>query len=294
MQTLRFHQYGPALDVLRLEDAAAPEPGPGQLRIAVEACGLNPADWALCNGLFAGELPRGIGLDVAGRVDAIGAGVTGVALGDPVFGPAPFTGPTAGASEQAVLDVWFPRPAGLGPVDAAALPMAVETAYRCLDLLGVAGAGQIVLINGAGTTVGYAAVQIALERGARVIGAAGSAYAGSLRSLGVEVTRYGAGLAERVLELVGGPVDLAFDAAPRAARTGANCCGTRSGADRKRLRSRSGARCPNRLRRRCRGRHFRRNDPLRRTRKICTAGRRSPIQCACRPDIRPGGLAYSC
>lgn len=226
MRTLRFHEYGPALDVLRLEDAETPEPGPGQIRIAVQACGLNPADWGLCGGLFAGELPRGIGLDVAGTVDAIGAGVTGAAIGAPVFGPAPFTGPTAGASEQAVLDVWFPIPGGLDPVEAAALPLTVETAYRCLDRLGVGGvrqadgaaradgAGQSVLINGAGTTVGYAAVQIALQRGARVIAAAGNTYAEALRSLGAEVTPYGEGLADRVLAIAGGPVDLVFDAAP--------------------------------------------------------------------------------
>lgn len=214
MRSLRFHEYGPALDVLRLEDAEAPEPGPGQIRIAVEACGLNPADRGLCSGLFGGDLPRGIGLDVSGTVEAIGAGVTGVEVGDPVFGPAPFTGPTAGVSELAVLDVWFPRPEGLGAVEAAALPLTVETAHRCLDVLGVVGAGQTVLINGAGTTVGYAAVQIALERGARVIATAGKTYAEALRGLGVEVTPYGEGVAERVLDIAGGPVALVFDAAP--------------------------------------------------------------------------------
>ncbi|WP_244287228.1 alcohol dehydrogenase catalytic domain-containing protein [Amycolatopsis rubida] len=67
---------------------------------------MNPADWALCEGLFAGDLPRGIGLEVSGTVDALGEGVTGVEAGDLVFGTAPFTG----ASEQALPDTWFPRP----------------------------------------------------------------------------------------------------------------------------------------------------------------------------------------
>jgi NADPH:quinone reductase-like Zn-dependent oxidoreductase len=216
MRTLRFHEHGPALDVLRLEEAEPPVPGPGQIRIAVQACGLNPADWALCEGLFAGELPRGIGLEVSGTVDAIGEGVAGVAIGDPVLGPAPFLGPTAGAAEQALLDVWFPRPAGLDPVAAAALPMAVETACRGLRALGVCdGAeGKTVLVHGAGTTVGYAAVQIAIEHGARVLATAGETYAKELRALGAEVTGYGEGMAERVTALAGGPVDLAFDAAP--------------------------------------------------------------------------------
>ncbi|HJP78392.1 MAG TPA: NADP-dependent oxidoreductase [Pseudonocardiaceae bacterium] len=213
MRTLRFHEYGEPADVLRVEDVEPPQPGSGQIRIAVAACGLNPADWALCGGLYAGNLPAGIGLEVSGTVDALGDGVTGVEIGDPVFGPAPFTGPTAGASEQAVLDVWFPRPAGLGAVEAAALPMAVGAAYTSLDALGL-GEGNIVLIHGAGTTTGYAAAQIAIRRGARVIVTAGQTYADALRAAGAEVTSYGDGLAERVTALAGGPVDLVLDTAP--------------------------------------------------------------------------------
>lgn len=213
MRTLRFHEYGAPLDVLRLEDTETPHPGPSQIRVAVQACGLNPADWALCGGLFAGDLPRGIGLEVSGTVGAVGDAVTGVKIGDRVFGPAPFIGPTAGAAEQALLDIWFPCPPGLAPVAAAALPMAVETAYRGLDALGV-HAGATVLVHGAGTTVGYAAAQIAVQRGARVIATAGETYADTLRATGAAVTRYGDGMAERVRALAGGPVDLALNAAP--------------------------------------------------------------------------------
>ena len=213
MRTLRFHKYGAPLDVLRLEDAEPPTPGAGQIRVAVQTCGLTPADWALCGGLFAGDLPRGIGLEVSGTVAAVGDGVTGTEIGDPVFGPALYAGPTAGASEQALLDIWFPRPPGLDPVKAAALPMAVETAYRSLDELGVR-AGNTILVHGAGTTIGYAAVQIALQRGARVIATAGETYADALHAAGAEVTSYGDGMAERVRALVGGPVDLALDTAP--------------------------------------------------------------------------------
>ena len=108
---------------------------------------------------------------------------------------------------------WFLRPPGLEAVDAAALPMAVETAYRGLDELGVR-AGTTVLVNGAGTTVGYAAVQIALQKGARVIATAGETYADALRAAGAEVTDYGDGMTDRVKALAGGPVDLALDAAP--------------------------------------------------------------------------------
>ncbi|MEU6439555.1 NADP-dependent oxidoreductase [Streptomyces sp. NPDC047046] len=217
MRTLRFHTHGPALDVIRLEEAPAPEPGPTQIRVAVTMCGLTPADWALAGGLFAGELPRGIGLEVAGTVDALGAEVTGVAVGDEVFGPVPFTGPSAGAADHALLDVWFPRPEKLDPAEAAALPMAVETAHRGLAGLGVTAdtaPGLTVLVHGAGSTVGHAAVQIALHQGARVLATAGERRAEELRGLGAEVTPYGEGMAARVRELAGGDVDLALDAAP--------------------------------------------------------------------------------
>ncbi len=73
-------------DVLRLDEVAVPDPRAGQIRVRVHACGLNPADWALCRGLFAGNLPRGIGLDVSGTVEAIGDGVSDVRIGQSVLG----------------------------------------------------------------------------------------------------------------------------------------------------------------------------------------------------------------
>ncbi|PRY41387.1 NADP-dependent oxidoreductase [Umezawaea tangerina] len=213
MRALRFHSYGDPADVLRLERAAPPEPGPDQVRITVEACGLTPADWAICGGLHTGDFPRGIGLEASGTVDALGPGVTGVGIGDPVFGPTVYTGPSAGAADQALLSAWFRCPAGLGAAEAAALPMATETAARGLAALGDVS-GRTVLISGAGTTVGFAAAQIALRHGARVIASAGKTYADVLREAGADVVAYGEGLGERVTTLVGGPVDLVFDAAP--------------------------------------------------------------------------------
>ena len=214
MRTVRFHEYGEPGDVLRLEDAAVPEPGPGRIRVRVHACGLAPADWALCRGLFAGDLPRGIGIDVSGTVDAVGDGVTGVAAGDLVFGTADWRGaPAAGASDQAIMDHWTPLPAGLDLTQAAALPMALETAYRHLAQLGLQ-AERTILIHGAGSTIGFAAVQIALTRGMRVIATAGPAHAQRLRDLGASVTSYGDGMAERVGAISHGPVDLVLDTAP--------------------------------------------------------------------------------
>ena len=162
MRTVRFHEYGEPGDVLRLETAPVPAPGPGRIRVAVHACGLAPADWALCRGLFAGQLPRGIGCDVSGTVDAIGDGVTDVAVGDRVFGTADLANcPSAGASDRAIMDHWFAVPDGLDLTAAAALPMALATAYLHLTALGLTP-GRTILINGAGGTIGFAAVQIAL------------------------------------------------------------------------------------------------------------------------------------
>ena len=214
MMTIRFKRYGEPLDVLCLEEAAVPSPAKGHVRVRVHACGLNPADWALCRGLFATEFPRGIGLDVSGTVDVVGEGVTGVGVGDRVFGVPDFKGyETAGASEFAILNVWEKVPAGLALIDAAALPMAVETACRCIDILGVV-AGQTLLVYGAGTMIGFAGVQMALLRGARVIAAAGDTFAAQLRSFGATVTPYGEGLAERVAKICGGTPDLILDAGP--------------------------------------------------------------------------------
>jgi len=214
MRTVRFHEYGDAADVLRLETAPLPEPGPGRIRVTVHACGLAPADWALCGGLFAGLLPRGIGIDVSGTVDAVGPGVSGVAVGDLVVGTADWReSTTAGASDHAVMNRWVPVPAGLDLTEAAALPMAIDTAYRHLALLGLAP-GTTLLVNGAGTTIGFAAVQIALVRGLRVVATAGPTHTPALEQLGATVTSYGPGLADRVRAAVGGPVDLVLDTAP--------------------------------------------------------------------------------
>ncbi|WP_428491951.1 NADP-dependent oxidoreductase [Rhodopila sp.] len=214
MTTLRFHNYGEPADVLRLEQAPIPDPGSGRVRIRVHACGLNPADWALCRGLFAGDLPRGIGLEVSGPVDAVGAEVTDVGVGDHVLGTADYAGcASAGASDYAIMDHWTPVPAGLDLIQAAALPMAVETAFRSLENLDV-GANQTILIHAAGTTVGFAAVQIALIRGATVIATAGETFADRLRGFGAKVTSYGNGMVDRVIDIAGGAIDLVLDTAP--------------------------------------------------------------------------------
>jgi NADPH:quinone reductase-like Zn-dependent oxidoreductase len=190
-----------------------PEPGAGEVRVRVHACALNPADWVVCQGFLPGPPPKGIGFDVSGVVDALGEGVTGVNVGDRVFGvPDYMKYTTLGAAEYAILKVFLPVPETLGMTEAAALPMATETAARTLDLLPLR-AGQTVMINGGGTMTGFAAAQIALLRGAHVIASAGETFAGRLRELGAKVTPYGEGMVERVRELAGGAPNFAVHTA---------------------------------------------------------------------------------
>ncbi|MYV99598.1 NADP-dependent oxidoreductase, partial [Streptomyces sp. SID3343] len=189
-------------------------------RIAVRACGLTPADWHIVDGLLADHLPplpRGLGLEIAGTVDALGEGVTDVRIGDRVFGPAVFHGSTAGAAEYALMPAWARIPDGVTAEQAAALPMAAETAWRALDDLGVEP-GELLLVHGAGSTVGEAAVRFALHRGVRVIATAGPTRAGALEEIGAQVTAYGEGMAERVAALAGGRIDRALDTTPTGGR----------------------------------------------------------------------------
>lgn len=196
-------------DVLEIVDLPDPHPGPGEIRVAVRAAGVNASDWKKRQGLMDAELPQTIGYGAAGIVDELGEHVTDVALGDRVFGVG---GAGAALAELAVLSAWAPIPPSLDFAGAAALPSAVETAARALDQLGVRE-GSTVLINGASGSVGSAAVQLAVARGARVIGTGSPATHDSLRRFGAEPVAYGAGMKECVRTLAPDGVDLALDVA---------------------------------------------------------------------------------
>jgi NADPH:quinone reductase-like Zn-dependent oxidoreductase len=208
MKAIQYRRFG-GPEVLELVELPDPHPAPGQIRVAVRAAGVNPIDWKMRGGMRDGDLPQGTGREVAGLVDELGDGVTDVAIGDRVFG---FAAGGGGAAELALLVDCAPMRPSLDFAGAAGLPVAVETAVRTLDLLGV-GAGSTVLVNGAAGGVGSAAVQIAVVRGARVIGTASPGNHEYLRSLGAEPTTYGDGLVERVRELAPAGVDAALDAA---------------------------------------------------------------------------------
>ncbi|MFJ1649600.1 NADP-dependent oxidoreductase [Streptomyces sp. NPDC088258] len=208
MKRVSFAEFG-GPDVLRLVDAEEPHAGPGQVRIAVRAAGVNPVDWRIREGQFQKvrpiELPAGVGQDASGVVDEIGEGVEGVEVGDHVFGEGSST-----YAEFAVLSAWARMPEGLTFEEAAGYPSVVETALRIIRQVGVRS-GQTLLVSGASGGVGSAVLQIARDRGITVIGTAGAGNLDYLRGLGAFATTYGAGWVERVRQL--GQVDAALDLA---------------------------------------------------------------------------------
>ncbi|MEU1408913.1 NADP-dependent oxidoreductase [Streptomyces sp. NPDC005728] len=208
-----FTRYG-GPETEALTDVARPSPGPGQLLVAVRAAGVNPVDWKLRTGYRrpgeSGErvFPAVFGSEAAGVVEEVGAGVTGFAVGDAVFGNT-----VDGAyAEYALLAaaVTAHKPAGLSFTDAATLPVAAATAYDGIRQLGLAE-GATLLVTGAGGGVGAAAVQIARAFGVRVVGVASEQKKDFVASLGAVHVAGGPDLADRVRATVPGGVDAVFD-----------------------------------------------------------------------------------
>jgi NADPH:quinone reductase-like Zn-dependent oxidoreductase len=210
MRALQFPAYG-GPEVLSWADAPDPHAGAGQIRIAVRAASVNPADWKTLAGAMSGGRPLVgtgyLGFDAAGVVDDVGEGVTGVSVGDEVFGRGRNT-----QAEYAVLDSWARKPPPVDWAVAAATGVAGETSERGLRLLGVT-AGDTLFIDGGAGGVGAVAVQMGLARGLRVIASASEANQDYLREIGAIPVRYGEGVADRVRTAAGGRVDAVFDVA---------------------------------------------------------------------------------
>ena len=210
MRALQFTVYG-GPEVLTWADAPVPHAGPGQVRIAVRAASVNPIDWKLLTGAVGdGQALTGpgyLGYDAAGVVDEVGAEVTGVSVGDDVFGAGQDT-----QAEYAVLDAWTAKPPSIDWAVAAAAAVAGETSERGLRLLGVK-AGDTLFVDGGAGGVGAVAVQVAVARGVRVIASASEANQDYLREIRAIPVRYGEGVAARVRAAADGPVDAVFDVA---------------------------------------------------------------------------------
>ncbi len=211
MRAARFHEYGD-FDVISVEEVEAPEPGQGQVSLRVRAAGVNPIDWKVLHGIAGGgeplSEPRGLGVDVAGVVEQVGEGV-GLSPGDEVLGMSitPAYAEVALSTPQMLTS----KPPGLSFEVAGSLAVVVGTAYATLERLAVKS-GETLLVTGASGAVGSIVVQVAVARGAKVIGTAGEARLGYLRELGATAVAYGDGLPERLRELAPDGVDAALDA----------------------------------------------------------------------------------
>jgi NADPH:quinone reductase-like Zn-dependent oxidoreductase len=187
MQAIVLVRHGSAREAFQLQERSAPDPGPGQLRVAVEAFGLNYADVSARQGTYldAPPPPCVIGYEVVGRVDAHGAGVSGPALGTRVAALTRFGGYATSAITDARAAV--PIPDDMDAGIAAALPTQGGTAYYCAEEMVRLHPGDHVLVQAAAGGVGTLLVQLAKRRGCVVYGTAGSdAKLDYLRGLGVD------------------------------------------------------------------------------------------------------------
>jgi NADPH2:quinone reductase len=183
---VRFHQTG-GPEVLRVETVDVGDPGPGQVRIRHHAVGLNFIDTYFRSGLYPAPLPSGLGTEASGVVEAIGEGVTGLAVGERVA----YAGGPLGAyaTERLVpADKLVPLPEGVTFETAAAMLLQGLTAEYLLNRTYAVQAGDAVLIHAAAGGVGQIAVQWAKSLGALVIATAGGAQKCELvKALGADV-----------------------------------------------------------------------------------------------------------
>lgn len=216
MQALVCHSFG-ALDTLRLEERPSPRPGPGEIVVSVKAAGVNWPDMLMVRGLYQRKpaLPFTPGMELAGVVKSIGAGVTDYVPGDHVMAHLPQTGAFAQEVCFKVGPGLVKLPAGVDWNHAAVLPVAYATSLEALADRGRLQAGETLLVLGAAGGVGIAAVQIGKLMGARVIACASSKEKLAIcREAGAdEVIDYEhADLAQQVKALTAGRgVDMVFD-----------------------------------------------------------------------------------
>ncbi len=216
MKAIRFHQYGDA-GVLRYEEVDTPAPGAGQVRVRVAGTTFNGVDGSIRAGNMQGPMPLTLphtpGLDVAGAVDALGEGVSGLQVGDRVIGFLPFV--VDGASADYVLapaQSLTSAPTSIPLADAAALPVVGLTAWQALFDHADLRSGQRILVNGASGAVGGYAVQLAAAAGAFVIATGSTSSRERLLALGADqvVDRTTTDVSSAVTE----PVDVLLNLAP--------------------------------------------------------------------------------
>jgi NADPH:quinone reductase-like Zn-dependent oxidoreductase len=212
MKAVVLHEYG-GPDQLKYEDWDDPQAGEGQILVQVTAAGINPIDWKIRSGAMKDfmpmKLPAILGYDYSGVVRSVGKGVAGYAEGDKVFGRA---GQTYAELLLADLAGLSKLPKGLDPIEAAALPVVLNTGEQLIVQFGKVQPGQTVVITGALGSVGRTAVWVAKKLGAHVIAgvrgsqkkAAEELGADSLLALDSREEMDSLGLVEVVADTIGG------------------------------------------------------------------------------------------
>jgi NADPH:quinone reductase-like Zn-dependent oxidoreductase len=199
MRAVRFEEYGDET-VLQVLEVPDPEPGEGEVVVRVIAAGTNPGEVAIRSGAFEAmyptTFPEGQGSDLAGRIVAVGAGVTDIAIGQSVIG---FSDSRNAQAELALLPASrvVPKPDALDWGVAATMYVAGTTALVALQTVPVAS-GDTVVIAGAAGGVGVYLTQLAVGTGARVVAVAGEQNHEWLRAHGAEPVAYGDDLEDRL------------------------------------------------------------------------------------------------
>jgi NADPH:quinone reductase-like Zn-dependent oxidoreductase len=199
-KAVRFEHYG-NVDVLRVVDVPKPVPGPGQLLIRVKAAGINPGEAKIREGMladrFPATFPSGQGSDLAGVVEELGPEGTGRwAPGDEIIG---FTDKRSSQAELAVVESGdaVVKPEAISWVVGGALFVAGTTAFAAVDAVAL-DQGDTVVVSAAAGGVGSLAVQLAVMKGATVVGIASEAHHDWLRAHDVLPVAYGDGMIERI------------------------------------------------------------------------------------------------
>jgi NADPH:quinone reductase-like Zn-dependent oxidoreductase len=212
MRAVRIHRYG-GPEVLSYEEAPAPQPAAGEVRVRVHAAGVNPVDWKIREGWLKDRLnhtlPLILGWDISGEVEAVGADVTRFKIGDPVFSRPDISRDGAYAQYIAIRESELAfKPRSLDHVHAAGVPLAALTAWQALFDAARLESGQTVLVHAAAGGVGSFAVQLANWIGARVIGTASARNREFVLGLGAdEVVDYRSTPFEQAVR----DVDVVFD-----------------------------------------------------------------------------------